>query len=116
MDEILSNKSYQLKKAIQDDPRVITLNKLEKEMENNEEVMRLSYLKDVAIREYSDIPDILKEDKENALKKVSIAKANLQNHPLVKQYLQAYKEVKELYGEISSILFDCLNTDLCPNK
>jgi len=116
MDDYLLKQTYQLKDALLSDFRVVKLNEIEKEMEKNEEVMRLSYLKDVAITKYCDIPDMLKEDKEIAFKQISIAKENLQNHPLVKEYLKAFKEVRELYNEINVSLFSGLNAELCPKK
>ena len=41
-------KTSDLKEKLNGDPRVVLLNKLEKEMNDNEEVMALAYKKDMA--------------------------------------------------------------------
>ena len=38
------------------------------------------------------------------------------NNPLVREYLEAYKEVRELYDQINEILFSDLSIDLCPKE
>ena len=43
-----------LKDLLDNDERIIRLNKLEKQMNENEEVMALSYQKDLAVSAYSD--------------------------------------------------------------
>ncbi len=106
-----------LKETLQSDPRIIRLNELEKEMNDSEEVMALAYKKDMAVVNYSDILNhFSNESKEaqEALKALHQAKLDLDNHPLVKDYLKAYKEVRELYGEINEILFSNFSASLCP--
>ena len=51
-----------------------------------------------------------------ALKELHEAKLNLDNHPLVREYLNAYAEVRELYGEINEILFSNFASNLCPKE
>ena len=117
MSEDIYLKAEQLKKEISNDPRVIRLNELEKEMNESEEVMALAYKKDMAAVNYSDILNhFSNESKEaqEALKVLHQAKFDLDNHPLVKQYLKAYKEVRELYGDINEILFSNFSASLCP--
>ena len=117
MSEDIYLKAEQLKKEISNDPRVIRLNELEKEMNESEEVMALAYEKDMAAVNYSDILNhFSNESKEaqEALKVLHQAKFDLDNHPLVKQYLKAYKEVRELYGDINEILFSNFSASLCP--
>ena len=108
-----------LKQSLQEDPRIIRLNELEKKMNENEEVMALAYKKDMAAVNYSDTLNHHSEDSEEAKKAMSElhkAKLDLDNHPLVREYLNAYKEVRELYAEINEILFSDLNADLCPKE
>ena len=117
MSEDIYLKAEQLKKEISNDPRVIRLNELEKEMNDSEEVMALAYKKDMAAVNYSDILNhFSNESKEaqEALKVLHQAKLDLDNHPLVKKYLKAYKEVRELYGDINEILFSNFSASLCP--
>lgn len=112
-------KAEKLKELLNQDERVIRLNELEKKMNENEEVMALAYQKDVAATNYSDVlnhfSDDSKEAKE-ALKKLHEAKLKLDSHPLVREYLSSYKEVRELYEEINSILFSNFNSNLCPKE
>lgn len=119
MEENIYLKAEKLKELLNQDERVIRLNELEKKMNENEEVMALAYQKDVAATNYSDIlnhfSDDSKEAKE-ALKKLHEAKLKLDSHPLVREYLSSYKEVRELYEEINSILFSNYNSNLCPKE
>ena len=102
----------ELKDLLDNDERIIRLNKLEKEMNANEEVMALSYQKDLAVSAYSDAlnhygnnsPEIKKYQHDLFLKKEA-----LDNHPLVKDYLKAYSEVRDLYFQINEILFNDLS-------
>lgn len=119
VNETISKATYTLKKDIDNDERIILLNKLEKELNENEEVMALAYKKDMAIDHYSEMVRLYKDDSEevtNARKELSLAKANLDNHPLVREYIKAYQAVRELYNEINSILYSSLNPSLCPHK
>ena len=107
--------SYELKDLLSDDPRIIRLNELEKKMNENEEVMALSYQKDVAVSEYSDALNHFAKDSEevkNAQHNLHIKKEALDNHPLVKEYLKAYSEVRDLYYQLNDILFSNLNLNM----
>ncbi len=111
--------SYELKRALEEDERVIHLNKIEKEMSENEEVMALTYKKDIANDDYSDALNHFKEDNPiviNAQKRFYEAKKNLESHPLVREYLTSYQQVRILYEEINKLLFSILNTNLCEDN
>ena len=119
MEENIYSKAEKLKESLTNDPRVIRLNELEKKMNNDEEVMALAYRKDVAATNYSDVLNHFSEESEEAkeaLKKLHEAKLALDSHPLVREYLSAYKEVRELYEEINEILFANFNSNLCPKE
>lgn len=108
-----------LKDSLKADSRVIHLEKLEKKMNENEEVMLLAYKKDVAASEYSDTLNHFSDDSEEVKKarqKLHEAKTDLDMHPLVKEYLAAYKEVRELYDEINEVLFGGFTANLCPKE
>lgn len=112
-------KASEFKEKLQSDERVILLNKLEKEMNDNEEVMALAYKKDVAATKYSDVLSHFSDDSEEAkkaLKELSIAKEELNNHPLVKEYLKAYADVRDLYLQINEVLFSNFAPNLCPKE
>ena len=117
MDNHIYELSLDLKKSLDNDPRIIKLNELEKKMNEDKEVIALAYAKDVASSEYSDILNHYSQDSETAKKyqkKLYAAKKALDEHPLVKEYLKAYVEVRNLYSEINAIVFKDLNPELCP--
>ena len=105
----------ELKDLLDNDERIIRLNKLENELNNNEEVMALSYQKDLAVSAYSDVLNYFANDSEEIKKyqhELFLKKEALDNHPLVKSYLKAYSEVRDLYFQINEILFNDLSLHL----
>ena len=119
MNEKTYSLTIALKESIKNHPSVILLNKKEKEMENNEEVMKLSFQKDQANEKYNDMVRYYGENSQEAslaLKELHEAKKNLDSHQLVQEYLKAYKDVRELYQEINSLLFDIVKEDNCPKE
>lgn len=99
----------ELKDLLDNDERLIRLNKLENELNNNEEVMALSYQKDLAVSAYSDALNHFANNSEEIKKyqhELFLKKEALDNHPLVKEYLKAYSEVRDLYFQINEILFN----------
>ena len=112
MDDKLYESLVLLKEGIEKDPRVIRLNELDEKLNHNEEVMVLSYKKDTANTFYNDALKFFKEDSKevkDAQKALYEAKLNLNNHPLVKEYNEAYKEVRLLYEMINKELFNDFN-------
>lgn len=119
MEKDIYLKAENLKELLSKDPRIIKLNELEKKMNEDEEVMSLAYKKDMASVNYSDILNHFSKDSkeaQKALKELHEAKLNLDNHPLVKEYMKAYIEVRELYEEINKILFANFASNLCPKE
>ena len=99
----------ELKDLLDNDERIIRLNKLENELNNNEEVMALSYQKDLAVSAYSDALNHFANNSEEMKKyqhDLFLKKEALDNHPLVKEYLKAYSEVRDLYFQVNEILFN----------
>ena len=100
--------AYELKELMNQDERFLLLNKIEHEMENNEEVMALSYNKDLKETYLSDtlkhFPQGSPEVKHAHLE-LFRASEKLDNHPLVKEYYKAYKEVENVLKQINDILF-----------
>ena len=114
MDDIYSL-SYELKDLLTNDPRIIRLNELEKKMNEDEEVMDLAYQKDLAVSSYSDALNHFAKDSEEVKKAqhdLHLKKEALDNHPLVREYLKAYSEVRDLYLNINDILFSNLNLNM----
>lgn len=100
-------RAYELKELMNEDPRFIRLLKAEKAMENNEEVMALSYNKDLKETFLSDALkhfDSHSEEVKKARLELYRASERLDAHPLVKEYLKAYKEVEQVLEEINDIL------------
>ena len=108
MDEKIFFLTDELKKEMDNDPRFLKLQEKEEKMNNSEEVMRLAYQKDLKSDRYNDLLKIY-DDKHplvvQARKELVEAKTNLESHQLVKEYLQAYIEVKKLLYEVNEILF-----------
>ena len=112
MTENIYSLAYSLKDLLVSDQRIINLDKLEKTMNENEEVMALAYQKDLAVNAYSDALNHFAENSEEVKKaqhQLFIKKEALDNHPLVREYLKAYSEVRDLYYHLNDILFSGLN-------
>lgn len=111
--------AYELKDLLSNDQRLILLNDLEKQMNENEEVMALAYQKDVAVSNYSDVLNHYAEDSKEAKDahhELYLKKSALDNHPLVRSYLKAYSEVRDLLFQINEILFSNLSLKLKEHK
>ena len=108
MDEKIFSLTDELKKEMDNDPRFLKLQEIEEKMNNDEEVMRLAYQKDLKSDRYNDLLKIY-DDKHplvvSARKELVEAKSNLESHSLVKEYLKAYAEVKMLLYKVNDILF-----------
>ena len=116
----MDDKIYFLTKSLREemdkDPRFINLLRLEQEINNNEEVMKLAYKKDMANTKYNDLLKYYKEEDElvvNARKELFKAKKELDSHPLVKEYLKAYSEVEQLLYQVNNILFKDFKESKC---
>ena len=109
----------ELKELLDNDPRLLRLNNLEKKLENNEEVMALAQQKETAVSLYSDALNHFSSDAEELKKfqkELHLKKVALDNHPLVREYLNAYSQVRDLYLEINDILFSDLSLHLKEKK
>ena len=119
MNSDLLNSLNKLRDALDNDPRILKLDELDKKLNNNEEVMKLAYQKDMTLLSYEDsVKHFGENSKEasDAQKRLYEAKLSLDNHPLVKEYNSAYKEVRELYNKINETLFKGFNvTHRCNN-
>ena len=107
MDDKIYLRAKEINEELNKNEDVILLNKLEKEMNDSYEVFCLSKKKDECLEKYLANKDMYGEDNEltiSSLKELSAAKEELQNHPLVKSYLEVYSKVRDLYLEIDDIL------------
>ena len=115
MNQDIYNLAYELKDLLSNDERICLLNSLEEKMNNDREVMSLAYQKDMACLKYSDALNHFAKDSEEVKKaqhNLHIKKEALDNHPLVRDYLKAYSEVRDLYFELNDILFSNLNLNM----
>lgn len=97
-----------LKKAIDEDPRVLKLNELDKKISLNEEVKRFSMMVKNKEEEYSSLLSQFGEKNESVIAKrreLYEAKLALDSLPLTKEYFAAFVEVRDLYLLIDDILF-----------
>ena len=111
--------AYELKDSLSQDERVKRLNILEEKMSNDNEVIALAYQKDLAVSNYSDALNHFADDSEEVIKarkELHEKKLALDTHPLVREYLDAYKEVRDLYIQMNALLFDGLNIKLKEHK
>ncbi|MDY2727868.1 MAG: YlbF family regulator [Candidatus Onthovivens sp.] len=108
MNEELLNQISILKENIVNSDEYRNLLKAEKEMEQSNEVMILSYKKDMAIVDYEDA---LKHYSRNSIEVLKAEKIlsetayNLNQHPLVKSYKENLDKLNQLYEEIDKIIF-----------
>ena len=116
MDERIYSLAESLSTSLENEPDVILLNKLEKELNDSYEVYLLSNKKDECLENYTRLKDVYDENHPEvikALKALKEAKENLNNHPLVKEYLEVYSRVRDLYMEVDHILFSDFKRGNC---
>ena len=108
MEERLLEKIEELKLALSTDKRIISLNEKEKMMSESKEVQALSKTMEEAQEKYSlSLSRYGFDGKQSEIdrKALYFAKKNLDEHPLVKDYLASYKIVRELYSKIDEEIF-----------
>ena len=112
MNQTLAEKALELKNEINSLPEVIELERLNKLLNENEEVMKLCYRKDVAATKYEDAVKYfgLESDEAREAQKVLYqAKLELDTHELVKTYNEQYKKVRKIYDKINEEIFNPFN-------
>ena len=112
MDQILLEKASKLKEELDNLPEVKELERLNKLLNENEDVMRLAYRKDMAATKYEDAMRYFGKDSDEAIeaqKQLHLAKLELDKHELVMAYNKQYKIVREIYDRINKEIFDPFN-------
>ena len=107
MEDRLYFLASEINDSLRNHPLVIELNKKEKELNDSFEVYNLSKKKDEMMDIYLANKENCGEDSEvtiESLKAAKKAKEELNNHPLVKEYLSIYSKVRDLYMEIDDIV------------
>lgn len=108
MENVIFSSCLELKKAMESDPRFILLKEKEEKALKDEEVVSLITKKEAILMEYSSILSYKKKDDPEVIsieKKLHQAKLQLDLHPLVKEYNEQYKIVKNIIMEINDIIF-----------
>jgi len=108
VDEKIYLLAKDLKADMDNDPRFLKLNELNKKINEDEEVIRLAIKKDTANEKYNDLLRFYDDNHFEVIaarNELLKAKQELDNHPLVKEYLAAYIEVRDLLIEVNNILF-----------
>ena len=116
MNEELLDLVYKLKDSLAKDSRIIKLNELEEKMNNSIDVVKLASKKEAASDDYNfALSHFAKDSKEveEAQKKLYEAKKELDLNPVVQEYMEQYKIVRDYYKEINDILFSIINKDKC---
>ena len=112
MNQNLLEKATSLKEKINSLPEVKELERLNDLLNDDEEVMKLAYRKDVASTKYEDAIRFFGENSneaKEAQKTLHQAKLALDENGLVKQYNEAYKKVRKIYDKINEEIFNPFN-------
>ena len=112
MNEKLTEKASKLKEEIESLPEVVELEKLNKLLNEDETVMKLSYKKDMAEIKYEDSVRYFGEKSDEARgaqKALYQAKLELDTNELVKKYNEQYKKVRKIYDKINEEIFNPFN-------
>ena len=112
MNQILLNKASKLKEELDSLPEVKELERLNKLLNENEDVMRLAYKKDMCATKYEDAIRYFGEGSDearDAQKALHLAKLELDKNELVVQYNKQYKIVREIYDRINEEIFNPFN-------
>lgn len=119
MNEQLSIKIDELNNSIKRSILYKKLIRSEKKMMNSEEVKSLAKIKDDALATYNhfvSINGVSSTMNEIYLKKLHLAKKNLEENKLVRKYLKYYSKYHLLLIDINMILFKDFKRELCQNK
>ena len=112
MNQILLDKASKLKEELDSLPEVKELERLNKLLNENEDVMRLAYKKDMCATKYEDAIRYFGEnsdDAKKAQKELHLAKLELDKHELVIAYNKQFKIVREIYDRINEEIFNPFN-------
>ena len=119
MSKDIYNLAYELKELLSNDERIKKLDSLEEKMNNDDNVISLAYQKDMACLNYSDTLNHFSDsstEANNARRELYEQKLALDTNEVVRDYLKAYSEVRDLYNEINAILFNGLSLKLKEHK
>lgn len=111
MEEKIYDLALKLNESIRNSEVYLECVNKEKMMNESDEVIALAYKKDMVLLRYNDALKIYSDDSEEVKairKELSLAKYNLDIHPLVKAYSEAYSLLKQELYKVNNILFSDL--------
>lgn len=108
MEDIIYQKVLNLKEALSNNKDIQLLEKLEKEMLDNDQFKILAYRLDMSSLKYNDSlkHNENKETQKKLYNQMMDDYHNLHNLAIVKQYDEQYLKVKKIYQEINKNIFD----------
>ena len=112
MNQNLLEKASKIKQEIKSLPEVQELKRLDKLLNDNEEVMKLCYRKDVAATKFEDAVRYFGKESDEAAeaqRALYQAKLELDQNELVKAYNEQYKKVRKIYDKINEEIFNPFN-------
>jgi len=109
--ELLSS-TFQLKQLLDDDKRMQRLSIIECELNQDLHVLKLSQVMQQRADAYAASMESESLSKA-AQQQLHLAKRELESHPLVRRYYEAYRPVRELFDLIQTELFAPFNLHIC---
>jgi cell fate (sporulation/competence/biofilm development) regulator YlbF (YheA/YmcA/DUF963 family) len=100
--------SYQLKEQLEHDPRVLRLTELDAALNQNQTLLQLTETYQQAQANYQSMWESYGDDSPHVLRARATlhqVKTQVDSHPLVREYLQAYGQVRMLYQVIQQKIF-----------
>lgn len=108
MDLVLEKALTELKEAIASDPRVKFLSEVEAKLYEDPALLELVKKKNDLEKEYGSLLSYEEREGEKAKQlehALYEAKLELDNHPLAKEYSEAFIKVRDIYMQIDDIIF-----------
>ncbi|MFA6756023.1 MAG: YlbF family regulator [Bacilli bacterium] len=105
-----------LKDSIRNSDEYKSMLDLDKKLNQNEEVMKLAYLKDLKIMDYEDnLKHYSKNSKEvlTSQKEIKVIMDKINEVEIVKQYNKSYNEINDIYLYINKELFSFFGDKKC---
>ena len=112
MNQNLLEKASEIKQEIECLPEVIELKRLDKLLNENEEVMKLCYRKDAAATKFEDAVRYFGKESDEAAEAQKVlyqAKLEMDQNELVKAYNEQFKKVRKIYDKINEEIFNPFN-------
>lgn len=97
-----------LKEALEEDDRVVLLNQLDKQLSQNQTLLALSEHYQRSQTNYQSMWESYGDDSPHLLRaraELHQVKIQVDSHPLVRDYLKVYGQVREIYSWIQLKIF-----------